>query len=100
MELAANVPKLSIDATAFEGNSAVDEEYSLTLVDGGVGIVSVGAETLQEASATCCIGGNFSLAFDGTLALDVDLESDAETLSASYMVEGLRDVISEGTISA
>lgn len=98
LELAANVPELSIDATAFEGNTAVDqEENSLTMVDGGVGVVSVGAETVQEASALCCVGGDFSVAFDGAFALDIDLESDADTLSASYMAEGLRDVINEGT---
>lgn len=69
------------------------------MVDGGVGVVSVGAETVQEASADCCIGGGFSLTFDSILALDVDLENDAATLSASYMAEGLRGVINEGTIN-
>lgn len=98
LELAANVPKLSIAATAFDGNSAIgQEENSLAMVNGGVGVVSVGAETEQEASADCCVGGDFSLTFDGTFALDIDLESDANTLSASYMAEGLRDVINAGT---
>lgn len=65
-------------------------------VDGGVGVISQGVETVQEASALCCVGGNFSLSFDGTFALDVDLESDADASSAAYLAEGLGDVISEG----
>lgn len=98
MELAANVPKLSIDATTVDGDSATGQAASsLAMVDGGIGVVSAGAETVQEASADCCIGGDFSLTFDGTFALGFDLESDTDALSGPHIAEGLRDVINEGT---
>lgn len=97
LDLAANVPKLSINATTLGDDYYSGQvEFSLTTVDGGVGVVSLGVETVQEASAPCCVGGNFSLAFDGAFALDVDLESDADTSSAAYLAEGLGDVINEG----
>lgn len=98
LDLAANVPKLSINATALGNNSysSGEETYSLTTVDGGVGVISQGVETVQEAPALCCVGGNFSLAFDGTFALDVDLESDDDRSSSAYLEEELGDVINEG----
>lgn len=100
LDLAANVPKLSTNATALGNNSysSEEEEYSLKTVDGGVGVIFQGVETVQEASALCCVGGNFSLDFDGTFALDVDLDSDADTASAAHLAEGLGDVINEGMI--
>lgn len=65
----------------------------MKVTNGGVGVASVGVETLQEASAICCIGGNFSLSFDGFDVFDVDLENDANAAtSAASLVEALGDV--------
>lgn len=52
---------------------------------------------MQEASSPCCIGGNFSLSFDGTFGLNIDLESDDDRSSAAYLEGGLGDIINEGT---
>lgn len=66
----------------------------MAAINGGGGVVSVGVETLQEASAICCIGGNFSLTFDGFDVFDVDLENDANaSTTAASLVEALGDVI-------
>lgn len=91
LDLAANVPKLSIEAAT--------ASTPLAMVDGGVGVVSFGVETVQEASALCCIGGDFSLAFDGIDALDIDLESIPDMTSAVYVAEGLGSAIDQGTRS-
>lgn len=68
---------------------------SLATVDGGIGVVTLGGETLREASAPCCIEGHFSLSFDGMFALDVDLD-DNQTSSAENLEEGLKGLIDEG----
>ena len=91
LELAANVPKLSIEAST--------TSTPLTMIDGAVGVVSFGVETVQEVSALCCIGGDFSLTFDGVDALDIDLESDTDMTSAAYVAEGLGSAIPEGARS-
>ncbi len=91
LDLAANVPKLSIEAAT--------ASTPLAIVDGGVGVVSFGVETVQKASALCCIGGEFSLAFNGNDALDIDLESIPDMTSAIYVAEGLGSAIDQGTRS-
>lgn len=66
-------------------------------MDGAIGVVSLGAETVREASALCCPGGSVSLAFDGAFAFDVSLEGDsADSASAAYVAAGLGGVINEG----
>lgn len=68
---------------------------SLSLVGGGVGVVDVGVETLQEASAPCCIEGNFSLFFDGHHVADIELGNSATT-NSKLLEEVLKSVIVEG----
>lgn len=96
LDLAANTPKISANITTSEDESNSEQENTLMVVDGGVGVVSSGTETVQEASTLCCIGGNFSLTFDGTFVLDVDLESGANASSAEYVTGGLGDAIGDG----
>lgn len=68
---------------------------SLSLVGGGVGIVDVGVETLQEVSAPCCIEGNFSLSFDGHHVADIEL-GDKATTNSKLLEKVLKSVIVEG----
>lgn len=92
LDLATNVPKLSVNATS------LGEEIALVHVAGAVGVVSLGAQTIREASARCCIGGNFSLTFDGVFVSDIDLDDNVTTRGYN-MSETLEDVISPGKIN-
>lgn len=94
LDLASNVPEISLNTT----NSSEDSGQAyLTTVDGGFGIVSFGVDTIQEASAHCCIGGTFSLSFDGELVdVTVDLENTNDTARSDYLREGLEDAIDPG----
>lgn len=92
LDLAANVPKLSIKTTTLEGSG---QDNSLTTVHGRIGVVAVGVEIIRGASAACCIQGNFSLAFNGITAIDIDLD-DNGTKSSDFLREGLQDVINQG----
>lgn len=96
LDLAANVPKIYANITALEDESDDAQEDAFAVVDGGVGVVSTGAGTVREASAPCCIGGNFSLTFGGTFALDVDLESGDSASRGELFTERLEDAIREG----
>lgn len=91
LDLAANVPKLSVNATSW------GIETSLVHVAGAVGEVSLGTETIREASARCCIEGNFSLTFDGVFVSDVDLD-DNGTTRGDNLIEMLEDAITPGKI--
>lgn len=86
------MPKLSINATS------MGEESSLINVPGAVGVVSLGAQTFREASARCCIGGNFSLTFDSVFVSDIDLD-DNGTRRGDDLSEALEDVIMPGITS-
>lgn len=90
LDLASNVPQVSANSTGSE-----TEESRLAPTAGAVGVVAAGVETVREASTTCCIGGNFSLSFNGLVTVDVDL-ADVERASSDYLVEILEDVIDEG----
>lgn len=94
LDLASNVPKISINTT----NASEDSGQSyLTTVDGGVGTVTVGVDTIREASGQCCIGGNFSLSFDGeVVAVAVDLEDSNGTARSDNLREGIEDAIDPG----
>lgn len=83
------MPKLSVNATLW------GEESSLENVVGAVGVVSLGVETVREASARCCIGGNFSLTFDGMFVSDIDLDDNA-TARGDQLSKMLEDAISPG----
>lgn len=91
LDLATNLPKLSANATS------LGEESSLTHIAGAVGVVSLGAQTVREASAQCCIGGNFSLTFDSVLVSDIDLD-DNGTTRGNDLSEALEDMIAPGEI--
>lgn len=94
LDLASNVPKISINTT----NASEDSGQAyLTTVDGGVGTVTVGVDTIREASGQCCIGGNFSLSFDGELvAVTVDIDDSNGTVRSDYLREGIEDAIDPG----
>lgn len=83
------MPKFSVNTTS------LGMENSLVHVAGAVGEVSLGAATIREASARCCIEGNFSLTFDGVFVSDVDLE-DNGTTRGDNLIEMLEDVITPG----
>lgn len=91
LDLAGNLPKLSINATS------MGEESSLVNVPGAVGVVSLGAQTIREASARCCIGGNFSLTFDSVFVSDINLD-DNGTRHGDDLHEALEDVVTPGNI--
>lgn len=90
LDLAGNVPQVSINATG-----SATEQYHLAPIAGAIGAVTTQVEAVREASAACCVGGNFSLSFDGLVTADVDLV-DIEGASSDYLMEILGDVIDEG----
>lgn len=91
LDLAANLPKLSTNGTLLEDSG---QDYSLATVDGGIGVVAFGVYTVREASAPCCIEGNFSLHFNGVHALDVDLDGNV-TARSDGLRAGIEDAIEE-----
>lgn len=68
------------------------------MVGGGVGVVDVGVETLREASAPCCIEGNFSLSFDDHHVADIELGDNATT-NSKLLEEALKSTIVGGKCS-
>lgn len=62
---------------------------------GAVGEASSGVETLREASAPCCVRGNFFLSFDNVFVLDVDMSNEEHTTS-EYFEEALKEAMDQG----
>lgn len=89
LDLAGNVPQLSTNITATRQRSRVSP------VAGAIGVVQYGVEHSRQVSGSCCVGGNFSLTFDGSVAVDVNLEDDGSR-NAEYLREKLEYVINQG----
>lgn len=90
LDLANNVPRISLNAT-----SSTTKKATLAPVAGAIVDVIPDVQTLREASAPCCVGGNFSLSFDGVFVLGVDL-NNAEHATSEYVQEALEDAIDQG----
>lgn len=75
------------------------EQSNVAPVAGAIGALTYGVHLLRGASAPCCVGGNFSLNFDGAVALVLDLDNSNNT-SAVHVQDALRAVIDQGKLPA